>query len=126
MKRSKKMRPHHNLDAWGKAIELVTAIYKRTEAFPKDERYSLTSQIRRAAISIAANIAEGAGRRSRKEFGHFLSNSQGSASELETELIIAHKLGYFDERSFGILIAQLELISKLISGLSKHLGRVNN
>jgi four helix bundle protein len=95
------MRPHQKLEAWSKAIELVTDFYKSSEYSPKEERYGLTSQIRPAAVSIPANIAEGAGRRSQKEFAHFLSNSQGSASELETELIIANKLGYLDETTFA-------------------------
>jgi four helix bundle protein len=95
------MRPHQKLEAWIKAIELVTDVYKSSERFPKEERYGLTSQIRRAAVSIPANLAEGAGRRSQKEFAYFLSNSQGSASELETELIIASKLGYLDETTFA-------------------------
>jgi four helix bundle protein len=76
------MRPHQKLEAWSKAIELVTDAYRSTEHFPKEERYGLTGQIRRAAVSIPANLAEGAGRRSQKEFAYFLSNSQGSASEL--------------------------------------------
>ena len=97
------MRPHHKLEAWSKAIEFVTDVYKNSESFPKEERYGLTSQIRRAAVSIPANIAEGAGRHSKKEFAHFLSNSQGSASELETELVIAHRLGYLDETTFSRL-----------------------
>ena len=109
-------------EAWNKAVELVTDIYKTTERFPKEERYGLTSQIRRAAVSIPANIAEGAGRYSSKEFTHFLSNAQGSASELETELIISNRLGYLDETSFSQLIAQLERIGRLITGLSKHVG----
>jgi four helix bundle protein len=88
------MRPHEKLDVWNKSIELVIAVYKATERFPKDERFGLTSQIRRAAVSIPANIAEGAARDSQKEFAHFLSNAQGSATELETEWLIAHKLGY--------------------------------
>ncbi len=116
------MRPHHKLEAWSKAVELVTDVYRSTERFPKEERYGLTSQIRRAAISIPANIAEGAGRRSKKEFVHFLSNSQGSASELETELIIANRLGYLDETSFAQLVSQLERIGRLITGLSRHLN----
>ena len=115
------MRPHQKLEAWSKAIQLVTDIYKSTEHFPKEERYGLTGQIRRAAVSIPANLAEGAGRRSQKEFAHFLSNSQGSASELETELIIANKLGYLDEATFARLIDQLERIGRLITGLSRYL-----
>jgi len=117
------MRPHQKLEAWSKAVDLVIAIYKKTERFPKDERFGLTSQIRRASVSIPANIAEGAGRNSRKEFIHFLSNSQGSASELETELIIANRLGYLDETAFAQLIADLERIGRLITGLSRHLSR---
>lgn len=120
------MRPHQNLDAWLKALELVTDIYKGTERFPKEERYGLTNQIRRAAVSIPANIAEGAGRHSKKEFAHFLSNSQGSASELETELIIAHRLGYLDETSFARLVSQLERIGRLITGLRRHVTFADN
>jgi four helix bundle protein len=113
------MRPHHKLEAWSKAIEFVTDVYKHTEGFPKEERDGLTSQVRRAAVSIPANLAEGAGRHSKKEFAHFLSNSQSSASELETELIIAHRLGYLDERTFARLISQLERIGRLITGLRR-------
>lgn len=107
------MRPHQKLEAWSKAIELVTDIYRSSEGFPKEERYGLTGQIRRAAVSIPANLAEGAGRRSQKEFAYFLSNSQGSASELETELIIANRLGYLDEATFARLMQQLERIRKI-------------
>jgi len=84
------MRPHEKLDVWNKAIEFVVAVYRVTESFPKEEKFGLTSQIRRASVSIPANIAEGAARKSPKEFAHFLSNAQGSASEVETELLIAH------------------------------------
>ena len=115
------MRPHQKLEAWSKGIDLVTEVYKSTEHFPKEERYGLTGQIRRAAVSIPANLAEGAGRRSQKEFAHFLSNSQGSASELETELIIANRLGYLDETSFAWMIDQLERIGRLITGLTRYL-----
>ena len=115
------MRPHEKLDAWGKSVDLVVEVYKATERFPKEEKYGLTSQIRRAGVSIPANIAEGAGRYSTKEFAHFLSNAQGSASELETELIIAHRLGYLSEALFLELIADLERIGRLITGLTKRI-----
>jgi four helix bundle protein len=88
------MRPHENLNVWKKAVDFVVEIYKTTEHFPKEERFGLTSQIRRASVSVAANIAEGAARKSPKEFSHFLSNAQGSASEVETELLISYRLGY--------------------------------
>jgi len=113
------MRPHQKLDAWKQAINLVVDVYKATESFPKEERYGLTSQIRRAAVSIPANIAEG-GRYSNREFAHFLSNAQGSASELETELLISNRLGYLDERAYSNLITPLDRIGRLITGLSKH------
>ncbi|HXT63630.1 MAG TPA: four helix bundle protein [Pyrinomonadaceae bacterium] len=116
------MRPHHKLEAWNKAVDLVIDIYRATDNFPKEERYGLTSQIRRAAVSIPANVAEGAARFSNKEFARFLSNAQGSASELETELLIAYRLGYLDEASFSSLTNQLQRVGRLITGLSKHVG----
>ena len=102
------MRPHEKLDAWSLAMDFVVAVYRATETFPKEEKFGLTSQIRRAAVSIPANIAEGAARHSDKELAHFVSNAQGSASELETELIIAHRLGYLADNSFADLLAMLE------------------
>jgi four helix bundle protein len=115
------MRPHEKLDVWKKAIGFVVAVYKATEAFPKDEKFGLTSQLRRAAVSIPANIAEGAARTSQKEFAHFLSNSQGSASEVETELLIAYQLGYFQENSYLALRASLDEIGRMLTGLTQHL-----
>ena len=82
----------------------------------------MTGQIRRAAVSIPANLAEGAPRRSQKEFAHFLSNSQGSRSELETELIIAKVLGYLADPTFKSLIDQVERIGRLITGLVRHIS----
>ena len=80
------MRPHEKVDLWKKAVDFVVAIYKVTETFPKEEKFGLTSQLRRAAVSIVANISEGAARQTKKEFRQFLSHSQGSASEVDTEL----------------------------------------
>ncbi len=93
------MHPHEKLDVWNKAMDFVVAVYKVTETFPKEEKFGLTSQVRGAAVSVPANIAEGAARNSSKEFAHFLSNAQGSASEVETELLIARRLGYLNENS---------------------------
>ena len=115
------MRPHEKLDVWNKSIELVISIYKATETFPRDERFGLTSQIRRAAVSIPANIAEGAARDSQKEFVHFLSNAQGSASELETEWLIAHKLGYLPEGTHDTVRGELNSVGRMIFGLAHNI-----
>lgn len=119
------MRPHQKLEAWSKGVDLVVDLYKATDRFPKEERFGLTSQIRRAAISVPSNLAEGAGRHSRKEFGYFISNAQGSASELDTELIIAHRLGYLSESAFAELMSKLQRIGRLITGLSRQVRQVN-
>jgi len=115
------MRPHERLEVWQTAVDFVVNIYKETESFPKDERFGLTSQVRRAAVSIAANIAEGAGRDSRKEFCYFLSNAQGSASELATELLIAHRLSFLTDGAYTTLLNTLDSIGRMIVGLSRHL-----
>ena len=117
------MRPHHNLDAWKKSVDFVVATYKMTEAFPKEEKFGLTSQIRRAAVSIPANIAEGAARKSDKEFLQFLSIAQGSASEVETEMLIAHRLGYLAKQEYELMEASLDDIGRMLTGLSNHLKR---
>ena len=115
------MRPHEKLDVWKMAIEMVVRVYECTGDFPNDERFGLTSQIRRAAVSVPANIAEGAGRHHDREFLQFLGIAQGSASELETELLIAHRLGYIDEENFRSIYEEVNSIARMIVGLSKHL-----
>lgn len=115
------MRPHENLDVWKKAVDLTVRIYKVTESCPRDERFGLTSQVRRASVSIAANVAEGAGRKSSREFLNFLSMAQGSASEVETELLIACKLNYLSEEVFDDLMTRSGEVGRMITGLSNHL-----
>ena len=117
------MRPHEKLDVWRAAMDFVVVIYKATEAFPKEEKFGLASQVRRAAVSIPANIAEGAARRSPKEFVHFISNAQGSASELETELLIARRLGYLQEGAHLEMRHTLDNIGRMLIGLTRHLER---
>lgn len=117
------MRPHEKLDIWKRAIDLVIRVYKATESFPLHERYGLTSQIRRAAVSIPANVAEGAARHSSKEFAHFLSNAQGSASELETELLIAERLGYLGSSGYITMRDELDSIGRMLVGLTRNVRR---
>ncbi len=87
-------RPHKNLDVWKLAMECVSDIYRITRAFPIDERFGLTDQLRRASVSIPSNIAEGSSRNTKKEFVNFLYMAQGSLSEIDTQLEIALKLEY--------------------------------
>lgn len=117
------MRPHERLNVWRKSVDFVVNVYRLTDSFPNEEKFGLTSQIRRAAVSVSANIAEGAGLQSVKEFVHFLSNAQGSASELSTEILIAFRLGYLDEHTFETTHDELDQIGRMIHGLSQHLKR---
>jgi four helix bundle protein len=110
---------HRNLDVWKKSIDFVTTIYKTTESFPKSEIYGLTSQIRRSAVSIPSNIAEGATRKSKIEFKQFLYIALSSAAELETQLIIANNLNYINEHEFESLLEKLYAISRMTQGLIK-------
>ena len=110
-------KPHKKLDVWRLAMDLVTAVYQVTEKFPREERYSLTDQIRRAAVSIPSNIAEGAARQTRKEFVNYLHIARGSLSELDTQLELAKRLGYLGEKTGDSLDVQVERIDKMISGL---------
>jgi four helix bundle protein len=115
------LKGHKDLDAWKKSIDLVECLYKLTKEFPKEEMYSLNSQIRRSAISIPSNIAEGAARNSTKEYIQFLYISLGSASELETQLIIAERLGYLKNTSD--VFKKLNDIKKMIVGLISYLRK---
>lgn len=113
------MKTHKDLDVWKKSVSLVTSIYDVTRAFPKDEMYGITNQIRRSAVSIPSNIAEGSARQGDKEFAQFLFISLGSLSELETQLIIANNLKYLTLNEYESLINQLEEIRKMLLGLIK-------
>ena len=108
-----------NLIVWKRAVELATDVYQKTINFPKYELYGITSQIRRAAVSISSNIAEGAGRRSNKEFANFLGISYGSACELETQLLIAKNLKYLKRDDFDTLFNDLNEIQKMLYVLEK-------
>jgi len=116
-------KPHKKLDVWKKSIDLVYEIYELTKTFPKIENFGLTNQMRRAAISIPANISEGAARQTKKEFIQFLHMAQGSLSELDTHLEIALKLGYIKESSFPEISILMTDIDKMLTGLIKSLRR---
>jgi four helix bundle protein len=116
-------KPHKKLDAWKLSIDLVTQVYKITEGFPREERYGLIAQIRRAAVSIPSNIAEGAARQTKKEFSNYLHMAQGSLSELDTQLELAKGLGYLSANEWQPIDAQMERIDKMITGLIRHQGR---
>ncbi|MBM7557064.1 four helix bundle protein [Halanaerobacter jeridensis] len=109
------MKNHKELVVWQKAVDLVKIIYELTGDFPKSEEYGLSNQLRRAAVSVPSNIAEGAGRRSKKDFVWFLDIAMGSLSELETQLIIAKKLDYIDDIKSDKLVE----IKKMLLGLIK-------
>ena len=114
-------RPHQSLDAWKQAMRLVKVTYLITQTFPVEERYGLTAQMRRAAVSIPSNLAEGAARSTRREFAQFVSISKGSLSELETQTIIAAELGYVSPRDE--LFAQLDRLGHLLTGLHRSIVR---
>ena len=111
------MKTHKDLDVWKASIEMVTKIYQATRNFPKEEIYGLTNQMRRAAVSVPSNIAEGAGRNSSKEFLQFLYFATGSLSELETQLIIAYNLGYINDEQKQDMDILINTIFKMLSGL---------
>ena len=108
-------RKHHDLLVWQRAIDMVKDVYRITSAFPSSEAFGLTSQMRRSAVSVPSNIAEGAARTSNKEFLHFLSMARGSLSELETQLVIAKQVGYAPETIE--LEKQIDDVFGLLGGL---------
>ena len=117
--RSKK--PHRNLMAWQKAMDLVVAIYHATKNFLKEEMYGLTTQLRRAAISVPSNIAEGAADRTVQQFSNFLSNAIGSLNEIDTQLDLALRLGYLTENVYHHLHEIMDDCLAITYGLRKSL-----
>ena len=110
-------RAHKQLDVWKEGVALATDIYKITEKFPKSEVYALASQMRRAAVSVSSNIAEGAARHSTKEFSQFLSIAGGSISELDTQMEIALNLGYISDPQKKDFDLKIDSISAKLAGL---------
>lgn len=116
---------YRELIVWQKAMDLVEMVYTTSSTFPKEEKFGLTSQLQRAAISIPSNIAEGSGRMGEKECIQFLKIAHGSLSEVETQMMIAQRLHYIDEHTLQSLLRHTEEIGRLINGLRKSLLPAN-
>jgi four helix bundle protein len=108
---------YKELRAWKQAVDLALEVYRLTEGFPRSELYGLTTQIRRSAVSVPSNIAEGKGRFSDREFALFLRHARGSLLELETQLLIAGKLGYLSIKMAGSLARDTEQLAKTLNAL---------
>jgi len=115
------MHNYKELKVWQKAVDLATKVYEITKNFPKEEVYGLTSQIRRSAVSIASNIAEGAGRNSRKDFNNFLGISNGSLCELNTQILIANRIRLINEVELKEIQQDIVEIQKMNWSLKKSL-----
>ena len=110
------------LEVWRKAIEFADQIYTVTRSFPEDERFGLTNQMRRAAVSISSNIAEGSSRSSKSDFARFIQIAAGSVFEVVSQATIARKRGFITEEAFSQLYSKAEEQSKMLSGLKKSLN----
>lgn len=117
------IQSYRELIAWQKAMDLVESVYRVTLKFPREEIYSLTTQLRRAAISIPSNIAEGQGRNTTRDFLHFLAIALGSLKEVETQLLIAERLTYITKPITVTLLEQTTEVGRLLNGLSNSLKK---
>jgi four helix bundle protein len=115
------IRGYEDLEIWKRGVELVTGIYSGTKDFPKSESYALVDQIRRAALPIPSNMAEGHARQHRKEFRQSLFAALGPLAELETQLIIAGKLGYLEKEKLNQSLSEMDVIGKMTRGLVERL-----
>lgn len=109
------------LEVWQKAIDFADLIYNKTRAFPSDERFGLTNQLRRAAVSISSNIAEGSSRSSKSDFARFVEIATGSVFEVVSQAFIAHRQSFLSEDQFREIYADAEELSRMLSGLRKSL-----
>ncbi len=115
------MHNHKNLKIWQRSMDLVELVYRETSKFPQEEKYGLTSQLQRAAVSIPSNIAEGTSRASQKEFKHFLSISLGSSYEVGTQIELAKRLSIIDQEKAEEILTELDQVEKMIIGFMKSL-----
>ena len=116
------MQSHENLQVWQKAVDLSVAIYKLTEKYPVREQYGLSSQMRRAAVSIPSNIAEGRRRGTDADFAHFLRIAHGSLAELETQILVSKELSLCNLKNYEATSAQMVEIGKMLHGMIKKLA----
>lgn len=114
------MKTHKDLDVWKKTIELVTNVYQLTQSFPKEELYGLTSQLRRSAVSVPSNIAEGAALQSNKEYLQFLYIALGSLMELDTQLIISKNIKLISDDDLSKFQVEIQTIGKMLNGLNTY------
>ena len=118
---TKRISTHHDLTVWQESMQLVSETYALTKKLPREEMFGLTTQMRRSAVSVPSNIAEGAARQTKKEFVQLLHISKGSLSELDTQLEIARRLEYLGKIEWEALNNLLERVDKMLSGLIRHL-----
>src|SRR5450755_5060071 len=121
----KPLSTYRDLIVWKKSVELVTEVYAITKGFPRDEIYGLTSQLRRSAVSVPSNIAEGQGRATKGEFVQFLANARGSLYELKTQTLIAKELGFLSPECQSRVTSQADEVGRMWNGLLTSLGGTN-
>ena len=114
---------YRDLIVWQRAVELLVEIHRLTPSLPRDERFGITAQLQRAAVSISANVAEGSGRRHRAEYAHHISIARGSALEVESLLIATVRLGMLEESSISAALGQLDQISRMLAALYRCLAQ---
>ena len=120
-------RAHKELDVWKLSMELAKDIFRIVDTFPKKELFGLSLQMKRCALSIPSNIAEGAGRKTKKDFRNFLYIAQGSLNELDTQVEIAYSLGYISKNVYNELEEKILRVGQMIAGLiKKQTQRINN
>ncbi len=112
-------KSYRDLEVWKKAMSVAKEIYKATSEFPAEERFGLVNQLRRAAVSVPSNLAEGHARATAADFSRFISISMGSVAEVETQILLSAELGYLDHKNKDLLLSELDLVGKMLRGLSK-------
>ncbi|RLG33355.1 four helix bundle protein [Methanosarcinales archaeon] len=117
------MKNYKELEVWKKGVDLIVEVYGITKGFPQEEKFGLVSQIQRAAVSIPANIAEGWGRGSTKEYIQFLRMARGSLMELETHLIVSQRLNYINQETLELMLEEIQTLGKMLNALITSLSK---